>query len=194
MLFSRDVLDRIAAGTVTVAFRRWRRARVRAGTRLRTAIGLVEIESVRVVSLDDIDHADARRAGFATRDELLAFLARRPDGDVFRVDLRAAGADPRVALRENDRPTEDELADLQARLARMDKSAGHGPWTATVLRLIERRPAVRAPDLAAQIGWETAVFKRHVRKLKELGLTESLDVGYRISPRGRVVLAHLRGG
>jgi ribosomal protein S19E (S16A) len=28
-----------------------------------------------------------------------------------------------------------------------------------------------------------------VRKLKELGLTESLDVGYRLSPRGRAFLA-----
>ena len=27
-------------------------------------------------------------------------------------------------------------------------------------------------------------FKRNVRKLKELGLTESLEVGYRLSPRG----------
>ena len=29
------------------------------------------------------------------------------------------------------------------------------------------------------------MFKRDVRKLKELGLTESLPVGYRLSPRGR---------
>jgi ribosomal protein S19E (S16A) len=27
-----------------------------------------------------------------------------------------------------------------------------------------------------------------VRKLKELGLTESLEVGYRLSPRGRALL------
>ena len=28
------------------------------------------------------------------------------------------------------------------------------------------------------------MFKRDVRKLKELGLTESLEIGYRLSPRG----------
>jgi len=28
-------------------------------------------------------------------------------------------------------------------------------------------------------------FKRRVRSLKELGLTESLEIGYRLSPRGR---------
>ena len=45
--------------------------------------------------------------------------------------------------------------------------------------------------LAAQAGAELILFKRRVRQLKELGLTESLDVGYRISPRGRVVLESL---
>ena len=46
---------------------------------------------------------------------------------------------------------------------------------------------MRAPDLAAQVGRETADFKKDVRKLKELGLTESLDIGYRLSPRGQAV-------
>jgi predicted transcriptional regulator len=54
-----------------------------------------------------------------------------------------------------------------------------------VLGLIAERPATRAPDLAASLGRETAPFKADVRKLKELGLTESLEVGYRLSPRGR---------
>ncbi len=36
-----------------------------------------------------------------------------------------------------------------------------------------------------------APFKVDVRKFKEMGLTESLDVGYRLSPRGRAVLARL---
>jgi hypothetical protein len=56
-----------------------------------------------------------------------------------------------------------------------------------VLKLIADRPEVRAPDLAASLGLETLVFKRDVRKLKALGLTESLTVGYRISPRGQRV-------
>jgi Mn-dependent DtxR family transcriptional regulator len=60
-----------------------------------------------------------------------------------------------------------------------------------VLRLISERPAVRAPDLAASLGRETQPFKTDVRKLKEMGLTESLEVGYRLSPRGRAVLARL---
>ena len=31
-------------------------------------------------------------------------------------------------------------------------------------------------------------FKVNVRKLKGLGLAESLEVGYRLSPRGRALL------
>jgi hypothetical protein len=38
---------------------------------------------------------------------------------------------------------------------------------------------------------EKAPFKANVRKLKGLGLTESLEIGYRLSPRGRAVLRHL---
>ena len=50
--------------------------------------------------------------------------------------------------------------------------------------LIDLKPTVRAPDLPGQVGRETADFKKDVRKLKELGLTESLDIGHRLSPRG----------
>ena len=53
-----------------------------------------------------------------------------------------------------------------------------------MLRLIAERPAVRAGDLAAALGREAQPFKIDVRKLDRLGLTESLDVGYRLSPRG----------
>jgi hypothetical protein len=56
------------------------------------------------------------------------------------------------------------------------------------LDLIDRNPERRAPDLAARLGRQTAEFKRDVRKLKELGLTESLDIGYRLSPRGEAVV------
>jgi len=56
---------------------------------------------------------------------------------------------------------------------------------------VAEHPARRAPELAALVGRETAAFKLDVRKLKELGLTESLEVGYRLSPRGEALLAHL---
>jgi hypothetical protein len=42
------------------------------------------------------------------------------------------------------------------------------------------------------MGFDRPVFKINIRKLKESGLTESLEVGYRLSPRGERLLAHLR--
>ena len=73
----------------------------------------------------------------------------------------------------------------------MDNRSSVGPWTHETLRMIADQPGVRAPDLAASVGRETKPFKIGVRKLKELGLTESLPVGYRLSPRGRAFLAHI---
>jgi DNA-binding IclR family transcriptional regulator len=80
---------------------------------------------------------------------------------------------------------------LRQRLGRLDAASLHGAWTAAVLRLLAENEGVRAADLAEQLGRETLPFKRDVRKLKELGLTESLGTGYRLSPRGRALLDYL---
>jgi hypothetical protein len=145
------------------------------------------------VKIEDVTEADARAAGYRDRAELLGELARygHQDGTPYRIALHLAGPDPRVALRERAEITDDEWEAIGTRLARLDRASRHGPWTTTVLRLISVRPAVRAPDLAASLGRETQPFKTDVRKLKEMGLTESLEVGYRLSPRGRTVLARL---
>ncbi len=187
MLFRQDVMRRIAEGDVTLAFRRWRRPTVRAGGTLRTRVGVLAIDSVEAVDEDQVTDADARRAGAADREALLAGL--RAEGKLYRVELRLAGPDPRIALRERSHISPEERAEIDARLARLDAASRHGPWTAAVLELIAEQPGTRAPDLAASFGRETAPFKTDVRKLKELGLTESLLVGYRLSPRGRAYLS-----
>lgn len=186
MLFRRVTLDAIATGDITLAFRRWDRARLLPGSRLRTAVGVLEVGSIDVVADQDVTDADARAAGFADASALLsAFPGDRP---LFRVSLCVAGPDPRLELRSRDALTEEERADLATRLDRMDRASRTGPWTATVLGSIADNPGVRATDLAARLGRETLPFKRDVRKLKELGLTESLEVGYRLSPRGQAWL------
>jgi hypothetical protein len=184
----RPVLDAIAAGTVTCAFRRWDRPRVRVGGTQRTPVGVLEFTAVDPVDEADLTVDDARAAGFADLSELQR--AQRGDGQLYRIGLRLAGPDPRVALRAKRRLSQADRAEIDTRLARMDHASRGGPWTAAVLELIAENPGVRAPDLAARMGRETLPFKRDVRKLKELGLTESLEVGYRLSPRGR---AYRRG-
>jgi len=190
VLFKRPVLDGIAAGKVDRAFRRWRRPRVRRGSRLRTGVGVLEVDAVDVVTVAGITEHDARRAGFPSRAALVGELTGR-DGSVYRVRLHLAGPDPRVDLRRRSRLTSDELAEVGRRLARLDAASRRGPWTAAVLSLIRDHPGTRAAELADHLDRETRAFKIDVRKLKELGLTESLEVGYRLSPRGRAVLRGL---
>ena len=183
MLFRQDVMRRIGEGEVTLAFRRWRRPTVKAGGTLRTRVGVLAIESVEVVDEDEVTDADARRAGAESRE---AVLREGPqERPLYRIEFRLAGPDPRIALRERSNISPCERAEIDARLARLDAASRHGPWTRKVLALIAEQPGTRAPDLAASLGRETAPFKADVRKLKELGLTESLQIGYRLSPRGR---------
>jgi hypothetical protein len=180
-------LAAIKAGTVDVAFRRWARARVVVGTRMRTSVGLLEVTSVEQVSVSSLRAEDARRAGAASLTALKQALAARSEDPAWRIGLAYAGPDPREALRAAV-PTAEELATINARLDRLDASSSYGAWTRETLDLIDLHPTVRAPDLAAQVGRETADFKKDVRKLKELGLTESLAIGYLLSPRGEAVV------
>jgi hypothetical protein len=193
MLFEQRLWAGLADGTVTVTFRRWPRPRARAGGRHRTPAGVLAVDAVTVVDPAAITEDDARAAGFGSLAELRRLLDRHGDGPVYRIDFHHAGADPREALRQADALSADELARLRARLDRLDRAGRGGPWTAATLRLIGDRPQVRAADLAAAAGRERLAFKADVRKLKELGLTESLEVGYRLSPRGRALLERLDG-
>jgi hypothetical protein len=188
MLIPLRTLEEIASGRVDLAFRRWGRPAVKTGGSQRTAIGVVRFDAVDAVDLADVTDAEARRAGFADRAALAAELARHRDGQLYRIRLHREGADPRVALREDDALDDDAIATIAARLDRLDRASNHGAWTRTTLALIREHPATRAPDLAASVGRETQPFKLDVRKLKNLGLTVSLRVGYELSPRGRAFL------
>jgi hypothetical protein len=188
MLFRQDILQGIADGRVTLAFRRWRKAPPADGFTLRTPIGVLCLEHVRVIDDSDITPSDVQRTGM-TLDALRASL--EGDGTLLRMELRLAGDDPRIALRQT-RPGEDDLAAIAARLDKFDAAARH-PWTAKYLGLIAANPGTVARELAPKVNSELPPFKRRVRQLKELGLTESLEVGYRLSPRGVDVLAKLTG-
>ena len=177
----------IADGSVTLAFRRWDAPRVRPGSTQRTVAGVVEVTTLDVVDPERLTEDDAVRAGTRSLAELRTLLDRRAGAHVYRMEVRLAGPDPRVALRERADLSDAERREIDARLDRMD-AARERPWTREVLGLIAARPGVRAPDLAASLGRETLPFKRDVRKLKELGLTCSLPVGYEISHRGRAYL------
>lgn len=165
---------------------------MKVGTRLRTAVGLLEVVSVDRVGVSSLRSEDARRCGAASLTALKEALAAKADRPVFRIGLRYAGTDPRETLRETV-PGPAEIEQVLAGLDRLDAASPIGPWTRETLRLIDENPEVRAPELAERLGRPTAEFKRDVRKLKERGLTESLAIGYRLSRRGEAVLDHVDG-
>jgi len=178
----------ISDGSVTLVFRRWDRPRMRPGGTQRTSAGVIRVDTVDEVHPATLTDEDARCSGVWSLAELHRLLSRSEGAHVYRMEVSPAGPDPRVALREERELSPDQRAAIEARLDRWDAARADGPWTREVLRLIGERPGVRAPDLAAYLGRETLSFKRDVRKLKELGLTRSLPVGYEISPRGRAFL------
>lgn len=184
MLFDARTLTGLTEGRVSATYRRWTAVRPRVGARFTTRAGLVEVTGIEPTDPDVLTEADADAAGFASRDALLAWTAKKGTGDLYRVGIRLAGPDPRVALRNEAELDEAELAALTARLARMDRAADR-PWTAQALTLIAEHPGVVSTELAAAAGQERADFKIRIRRLKALGLTESLEVGYRLSPRGK---------
>lgn len=193
MLFRSAILDRIKSGDITLAFRRWQRPTVKAGGRLRTAIGELAIDAVDRCEESEISERDALAAGFAGRAELLAELRKREEGTLHRIAFHLAGPDNRIALRAKTDLSLAEVDAIAAKLAKLDQTGGR-PWTRDTLQYIAIHPGLAAGQVATALAIDKAVLKRNVRKLKELGLTESLTVGYCLSPRGQAVLDALRRG
>jgi hypothetical protein len=194
VLFSADAWPGLADGSITLTFRTWATPQAKAGGRYRVGGMLLEATDVTRVALASITDDDARRAGATDGVSLRTRLADgTPEQLVWRVELAMVGIDDRIERRNADDLTPAEVADILGRLDRLDKRSPSGPWTRSTLRLIERYPGVVSTALARRAQQERPVFKVNVRKLKELGLTESLDVGYRLSPRGEVIVQSLRG-
>ena len=179
MLFKHKYHPLIVAGEVTVTFRNWSRPQAKAGGRYRLGKDiLIEVDRVDRVRVGEISEADARRSSFGDREALIAFLRKcagqlTDASEVFRVEFHYAGVyrDPIADLA--DEPSAEELAELAARLAKMDRLSRHGPWTTQTLELIAEHPRVAAPRLAPQVGREVRPFKADVRKLKKLGMRSS---------------------
>jgi len=179
----------IRDGSITVLFRRWRRRQVTAGNVYRTAAGRLIVESVNEVSPDRIRTADAMAAGYATVDDAVAELRGDEADPLYLVRLRLVDEpDPREVLANDTDLSTSDIEEIGTRLARYDNASARGPWTDETLDIIRRRPAIRAGDLADELGREMLPFKVDVRKLKNLGLTLSLEKGYRLSPRGEAYL------
>jgi hypothetical protein len=198
VLFTADAHAGLADGTITVTFRTWRQPQVKVGGRYLVGETSLLVDDLRQVPVGSITDDDARQAGEPDRAALVARLSgptrgryattrTRPEATddtlVWRVGFSRVDDDtPRLA--DQDDLDADAVAEIEQRLDRLDATSSHGPWTRAVLDLIAAHPEVVSTTLATELGVDRQVFKTDVRKLKRLGLTESLAVGYRLSPRG----------
>ena len=152
---------------------------------------MITVDAVSLVPDEKaITPDEARAAGYASVKDLLADLIDPVDGAMlYRVEIHLSSTpDPRSVLAQDGQLSEADLQTLIRKLRRLD-AARATPWTLSVLRAIQARPATRAGDLAVDLGWpELLEFKLHVRTLKTRGLTLSLRIGYELSPRGRAYL------
>ena len=185
MMLTQHVAAGVANGEVTVAFRRWETARVKAGNVFHSSAGLVEVRSVAQIDESALTASDARAAGSETLDDLRATFTGSQNDPIFRIELAWGGPDPRDALSADVALSEPDIDTITRALARLDR---RNPWTIGVLQQIRDHPGKRAADLAADLGREKLALKLDIRKLKNLGLTRSLPVGYEISARGQAYL------
>jgi hypothetical protein len=190
VLLNRDTAEGIANGTITLVLRRWDAPRAKPGGTQRTMAGTVRIDEVAEYSGGyRVTAAQARAAGYQDAKTAQKELDRRPAKHTYLISVSYLAPDERPKLATDDRLSGADVAAISIRLDRWD-AAAEIPWTRQYLEMILANEAVRAPDLAARVGLDVPRFKRRVRQLKGLGLTISLDVGYRLSPRGR---AYVRG-
>ncbi|MCU1392396.1 MAG: hypothetical protein JWM34_824 [Ilumatobacteraceae bacterium] len=189
MKFTLDAMPGIVDGSITLTFRDWKRAQAKAGGRHRIFGELIEIDDVRVINVSDITDAEAQQSGAASATAVLERLGVPIDSPVWRIEFHHVGADDRVERRSVAELDPEARLSIQQRLDRMDRASKGGPWTAKTLRLIATYPGMVSTALARQLGHDRPAFKINVRKLKELGLTESLEVGYRLSPLGEAFMS-----
>jgi hypothetical protein len=187
VLLNRDTAEGIANGSITLVLRRWDVPRARAGGTQRTMAGTIRIDDVTEYPGGyRVTAAQARAAGYPDAATAQKDLDRRPAKHTYAIAVSYLAPDERPDLAADDILSTADVEAIAERLDRWD--AATQPWTRQYLAMIDANEAVRAPDLAERVGMDVPRFKRRVRQLKGLGLTISLEIGYRLSPRGRAFL------
>ena len=191
MIFKLRQLEGIQSGQISLAFRKWKKPAVRRGSLLQTEMGRIEITDISETDIGRISENDAVKAGFDTRSELLKILDSVTEGQLYRIELRYHSPDPRLELRNRTQFSKEESAILRSKLERLDRYSKGGAWTLETLKAIRENPRLKAKYLSEKLGKEKDGFKLNVRKLKNLGLTISHEIGYTLSPMGEKVLQEL---
>ncbi|MEP6623647.1 MAG: hypothetical protein ABJC79_04340 [Acidimicrobiia bacterium] len=193
MQFTQDSHAAIADGSITVSFRLWTRPQAKVGGRYAVGAVVIEVDAIEMIPFHAVTDADVRNAGATDREALRKRAAHagpiEDDTLLYRLDFHVAGertAPDTVPL------DGAAVAQVIEKLDRMDARSKRGPWTQRVLEIIGDQPATVSTELAEQLDRARFEFKTDVRKLKALNLTESLLVGYQLTPLGRLVVTARR--
>ncbi len=181
MLFTSEFKAGIRAGRITRTYRSWKRPQARLGRQYNLAPdGVIEVTNLCTISPGRITDPDAIAAGFADARTLRSFL--KSTEPVYLVEFNYLGSG---LIRQPEQAVlpESEIDGIMEKLHRTDRRSD-SPWTEKLLQAINASPGRRAAEIAPSFGWDTPTLKRQVRKLKALGLTISLETGYRLSDRG----------
>jgi len=189
VLFQRRFHDRIRSGDIRCTVRIWQRPHVKVGGRYALGSGAIVVDQIKETRLDEITAALAKRCGFPSLADLLKTAKHGPGERIFVIDFHYDGKVAAHSRPETDLFAAVEIAEIVQRLEAMDRRSKAGAWTLATLRAIDARPGVLAAKLARSLGRPRDEFKRDVRKLKNLGLTFSLEIGYRLTPKGVALLA-----
>ncbi len=192
MLFKTKFSALIKAQKIETAIRKWTRPTVKENGTLITAAGQIRIISVKKIKYNEITDKEIIEAGYANRKELDHELDRRSVGEIYRIQFKLEREDPRIKLREDENFSDVELDALQKKWQALDARSTTKGWPLRILEAINKEPGLPAIQHAKKLGYEKMWFKLHVRKLKNLGLTISLERGYKISPRGKVFLESVK--
>ena len=155
---------------------------------MKTALGVIRVIDVQPIEENAITKTDATKAGYESVDLLMNAL-NKTSGKIYKVKVIYESEDPRLELREKTDLPEEDLQKIKHKLERLDKT--RGPWVLKVMKLLKRYPERRAGDLAEIMQMDKLDFKVNVRKLKNLGLTISHEIGYSLSPLGEILMERL---
>lgn len=192
MLFKEIHLQGIKSGSISLAFRKWKKGAVKKGSLIKTSVGVVKIGDIEIVEEQDISEEDSINAGFKNKQHLLDSFPGAIGIPIFKISVSYYSEDPRIDVREQTDLTDEKYLELKEKLRRLDQFSKQGDWTKAVLIAIENHPQLQAEGIAKLTGFEKEWVKPNIRKLKNLGLTISHSIGYEISPFGKLLLEKLK--
>ncbi|MCE7041837.1 hypothetical protein [Dyadobacter sp. CY312] len=191
MLFKQKHLEGIKSGTISLAFRKWKKLSVAEGSLIKTSVGVLKIVSIEETALSKITDEEAISAGFKSASALVQLLEEQKEGAIYKIAVAFDSEDPRIQLREKYDLSDEDFEEIKEALLNLDKHSKIGKWTLKTLQVIRENPEMKAADLAVKARKEKEWLKLNVRKLKNLGLTISHEPGYSLSPRGEAYLEML---